>query len=50
MADIDIEKITLSNALGQTIETWNNDFEDRLLRLPVELATGVYILNLKTRE
>jgi len=50
LADIDAVQVTLMNSLGQTLKTWNQGLQERHVRLPVNLSTGVYILNLKTNK
>ena len=51
LVDIKIERIKLSNALGQTLNTWDSNLENRRLSLPISnLSTGLYIAKLETRD
>ena len=43
-----INKITLYNILGQQVNLWNTKLESSKIQLPVNLNTGVYIVNIKT--
>jgi hypothetical protein len=46
--DTEITGIKLFNYLGQNIRTWNSNFTERQFSLPVEVATGVYIVEINT--
>ncbi len=48
--DDEIIDITLCNYLGQTIKTWNKNFNIRTISLPVNIASGVYVTKIKTRN
>ncbi|MBV1887887.1 MAG: T9SS type A sorting domain-containing protein [Urechidicola sp.] len=48
MSEININKATLYNYIGQTIQVWNNQFSNNHISLPVnETSTGVYILEIE---
>jgi len=46
--DTQITDVVLYNYLGQTVKTWNTNFEERLTSLPLNMATGAYIVNVNT--
>jgi hypothetical protein len=45
----EILNIALINSLGQTIKTWNSNFNIRTISLPVSTATGVYLVQITTK-
>ncbi|MDP3946044.1 MAG: T9SS type A sorting domain-containing protein [Lutibacter sp.] len=45
----EILNIALINSLGQTIKTWNSNFNIRTISLPVSTATGVYLVQINTK-
>jgi hypothetical protein len=49
-AETKISEIKLVNYIGQTIKTWNQKFEDFNISLPIKLATGVYVVQIKTQK
>jgi hypothetical protein len=48
IVDTKITKITLFNYLGQQIKTWSTNLTERNLSLPINVATGFYIININT--
>ena len=46
----EIRSVALYNNLGQTMITWNKDLNRRIISLPVKLATGVYIVQINTKN
>jgi hypothetical protein len=46
--DTEIKNISLYNYLGQLINTWDKDINKRLVYLPTNTSTGVYILRINT--
>jgi hypothetical protein len=48
-SDDEILSVALINTLGQTIKTWNSNFKIRTISLPVNIATGVYIVQINTK-
>ncbi|HEY9169554.1 MAG TPA: LamG-like jellyroll fold domain-containing protein [Lutibacter sp.] len=42
-------KVNLINSLGQIIKTWNTNLNIRTISLPVNTATGVYIVQINTK-
>lgn len=45
----EITSIVLINAAGQTVKTWNSNFNVRTISLPIHNATGVYFLQINTK-
>jgi len=45
----DILSVALINALGQTVKTWNSNFNIRTISLPISTATGVYLVQINTK-
>jgi hypothetical protein len=45
----EIVSVALVNTLGQTIKTWNSNFNIRTISLPLSTATGVYIVQINTK-
>ena len=43
----EITSVALINALGQTIKSWNSNFNIRTISLPLSTATGVYLVQIK---
>ena len=48
IVDTNITGIVLYNYLGQKIKTWDTRINERYNSLPVNVATGVYIVQVKT--
>ncbi|MDP3312702.1 LamG-like jellyroll fold domain-containing protein [Lutibacter sp.] len=48
IVDTEITDVTLFNYLGQTVKSWNSNFAGRKLSLPINAATGVYIVQINT--
>lgn len=49
--EVDINKITLFNYLGQTIQVWTSNLSNNELKLPVnKTSTGAYILKIETEN
>ena len=49
IVDTNILNVSLYNILGQEVQGWSENFEERALYLPVKkLAIGVYIVNITT--
>ena len=44
----EITSVALINAVGQTVKTWNSNFNIRIISLPVNIATGVYLVQINT--
>ncbi|NEW79676.1 MAG: T9SS type A sorting domain-containing protein [Gelidibacter sp.] len=44
----EITSIVLYNYLGQTIKTWNANFNIRTISLPINMTTGVYMVQINT--
>jgi hypothetical protein len=49
-SDEEILSIELYNYLGQTIKTWNSNFNRRTISLPINIATGVYVTKIRTKN
>ncbi|MBE0424942.1 MAG: T9SS type A sorting domain-containing protein, partial [Lutibacter sp.] len=45
----EITSVTLINTLGQTVKTWNSNFNIRTISLPISTATGVYLVQINTK-
>lgn len=45
----EIVSVALVNTLGQTIKTWNSNFNIRTISLPLSTATGVYLVQINTK-
>jgi len=45
----EILNIALINSLGQIVKTWNSNFKIRIISLPVNIATGVYLVQINTK-
>jgi hypothetical protein len=45
----EITSVALVNTLGQTVKTWNSNFNIRTISLPVSTATGVYLVQITTK-
>lgn len=48
IVDTEIVNVNLFNYLGQQIETWNINTDDRFISLPLQMATKVYIVQIHT--
>ncbi|MBK5209424.1 MAG: T9SS type A sorting domain-containing protein [Flavobacteriaceae bacterium] len=46
----EITSVALRNSLGQTVRTWNSNFNRRTISLPVNTATGVYVVQIITKN
>jgi len=46
----EIQSIFLYNNIGQIMHTWNTNLNRRIISLPVKLATGVYIVQINTKN
>jgi len=46
----EILSVALINSLGQTVKTWNSNFKIRTISLPVNTETGVYLVQLNTKN
>lgn len=46
----EITGITLYNYLGQIIKAWNTNFNRRTISLPINMATGVYFVQINTKN
>jgi len=46
----EITSIVLCNYLGQTIKLWNDNFNRRTISLPINIATGVYVTKISTKN
>ncbi|MHB1147465.1 MAG: glycine-rich domain-containing protein [Lutibacter sp.] len=44
----EILSVALINAVGQTVKTWNSNFNIRTISLPISAATGVYLVQINT--
>ncbi|PKP14080.1 MAG: hypothetical protein CVU08_02165 [Bacteroidetes bacterium HGW-Bacteroidetes-3] len=49
-SDDEIISIALYNYLGQTLKTWNTNFNIRTISLPINFATGVYFVQINTKN
>jgi len=49
-SDDEIIDIALHNYLGQTIKTWNTNFNRRIISLPINMAAGVYVTKIRTKN
>ena len=49
-SDDEIISITLFNYLGQTIKTWNSNFNIRIISLPINIASGTYFAQISTKN
>jgi len=45
----EIVSVALVNTLGQTIKTWNSNFNIRTISLPLSTATGIYFVQISTK-
>jgi hypothetical protein len=45
----EIINVALINAVGQTVKTWNSNFNIRTISLPISTATGVYLVQIITK-
>lgn len=45
----EIVSVALINSLGQTVKTWNSNFNIRTISLPISTATGVYLVQINTK-
>jgi len=45
----EITSVALVNTLGQTVKTWNSNFNIRTISLPISTATGVYLMQINTK-
>lgn len=45
----EILSVALINSLGQTLKTWNSNFNTRTISLPISTATGVYLVQINTK-
>jgi hypothetical protein len=45
----EVLSVALINAVGQTIKTWNSNFNIRTISLPLSTATGVYLVQITTK-
>ena len=45
----EILSVVLINSLGQTIKTWNSNFNIRTISLPISAATGIYLVQINTK-
>jgi hypothetical protein len=46
----EITAISLYNYLGQIMKTWNANLNRRIISLPINLATGVYVAKISTKN
>jgi len=46
--EIEFKSIELYNTIGQKIQSWNKNLNYRKFTLPVNVATGVYLIKIKT--
>ena len=44
----EILNVVLINSLGQIVKTWNSNFNIRAISLPINTATGVYLVQINT--
>jgi hypothetical protein len=49
-SDREITSIVLYNYLGQTIKTWNTNLNRRTISLPINIAAGVYFVQISTKN
>ncbi|HEY9169551.1 MAG TPA: LamG-like jellyroll fold domain-containing protein [Lutibacter sp.] len=49
-SDDEILSVALINSLGQTVRTWNSNLNRRTISLPVNTATGVYMVQIITKN
>lgn len=45
----EIVSVALINSLGQTVKTWNSNFNVRPISLPISTATGIYFVQINTK-
>ncbi|MDO9036754.1 MAG: T9SS type A sorting domain-containing protein [Lutibacter sp.] len=45
----EITSVALINAVGQTVKSWNSNFNIRTISLPLSTATGVYLVLITTK-
>ncbi|HEY9169553.1 MAG TPA: T9SS type A sorting domain-containing protein [Lutibacter sp.] len=48
-SDDEILSVALINSLGQTVRTWNSNFNRRTISLPINTTTGIYIVYINTK-
>jgi hypothetical protein len=48
--DEEITGIVLYNNLGQTLKTWNINLKRRTISLPINIAAGVYFVQISTKN
>lgn len=49
-SDDEITSIVLYNYLGQTIKIWNFNLNKRTISLPINISTGVYVVQINTKN
>lgn len=49
-SDHEIISIVLYNYLGQTIKSWNSNFNRRTISLPINIAIGVYFVQISMKD
>ena len=51
LVDTEIESVRLFNSLGQSLNAWDSNLENRNLSLEVSsMSTGLYIVQLETSD
>jgi len=45
----EILSVALINAVGQTVKTWNSNFNIRIISLPINTSTGIYLVRINTK-
>ena len=49
-SDTVINKIVMFNAIGQQLKVWSSNLESNNLELPINVSSGVYLLNIETNN
>ncbi len=50
IVDTEILNVSLFNYVGQRVKTWNINPDERSMSLPLQLASGVYIVMVETKN
>lgn len=50
IVDTDITSVSLFNYLGQQVKIWGSGFNERFISLPIKINTGVYIVQINTKN
>ncbi|MFB9272456.1 T9SS type A sorting domain-containing protein, partial [Lutibacter litoralis] len=48
--ELTIQEISLFNAIGQQLKIWNTNFNKNEINLPINVASGIYLVHIKTNN